>query len=302
MIKVAETRSFSEAAAQLMISQPSLSQYISRLENEIGTKIFERTVPLTLTYAGELYVATAKKMLEEEAELEERLVEIRGGLSGKLKVGTGYLNAVSLIAKIVSEFQNIYPNVQLEIYEDTEPRLKQLLDDGELDIVIATSQFDSASYEKTHLITEEYLIAIPKYFGTAGIEKETETGEDSGFDFERKIRKIDFSRLENIPVVRLHANTYMRELLDSLYDNNHIKPKSTVECTTALGAYSMAKRGVGATIIPHSLYRSDFSYNINYYSLPEMKKQREVSIVYNKSRYLNSLSREFIRIAQSCYS
>ena len=51
VIAVAETRSFSEAAAKLMISQPSLSQYISKLEEEIGAQIFERTVPLKITYA-----------------------------------------------------------------------------------------------------------------------------------------------------------------------------------------------------------------------------------------------------------
>ena len=299
IIKVAETRSFSEAAGQLMISQPSLSQYISKIENEIGLQIFERTVPLKITYAGEIYLASAKKMLKEEAELEERIADLKGGLSGKLKIGSGYLNAISLLPRIVSDFQTRYPNVQIEIYEETEPKLKQMLDDGVLDLVVATSQFNTPSYEKILLSTEEYLIAIPKFFGAIGLE---EPDEQEELDFERKIKIIDFDKLENIPLVRLQPNTYMRELIDSLYDNNHIKPRSTVECTTAMAAYSMAKRGVGATLIPYSLYKSDFSYNINYYSIPDMKKKRKVSIIYNKSRYLNNVSDEFIRIAQESYA
>lgn len=56
VITVAETKSFSEAAAKLMISQPSLSQLISKLEAEIGVQLFERTVPLSLTYDNMFFI------------------------------------------------------------------------------------------------------------------------------------------------------------------------------------------------------------------------------------------------------
>ncbi len=300
VIAVAETRSFSEAAAKLMISQPSLSQYILKLEEEIGAQIFERTVPLKITYAGEIYVKTAKKILMEEAELQDRLADLKGGISGKLKIGTGYLNAVSVLPELVAEFQRNCPNVQIEIYEDTEPKLKLLVDEGDLDLVVATSKFDAAFYAKELLEEEEYLFAVPKIFGVFGEESAPSGSREMADDYPEQtyLPVIRFSMLKNVPIIRLQPNTYIRELLDSLYDINHIRPRSTVECTTALGAYSMAKAGVGATLISYSTYRMDYSYKVNYYKIRDIVRKRQNFVVYNRSKYLSSQAREFIAVCR----
>lgn len=300
VITVAETRSFSEAAAKLMISQPSLSQYISKLEEEIGAQIFERTIPLKITYAGEIYLKTAKKILMEEAELQDRLSDLKDGLSGKIKIGTGYLNAVTVLPELVAEFQREYPNVQVEIYEETEPQLKLLADEGTLDLVVATSKFDTASYEKVLLGEEEYLIAIPKIFGTFS-EENSSKGSAEDYPERGELATIRFALLKNIPMIRLQPNTYMRELLDSLYDINHIRPRSTVECTSALGAYNMTKAGVGATLISCSTYRMDYSYKVNYYKISDIVKKRQIFLSYNKSKYLSSQTGKFIEIGQKYY-
>ena len=168
VITLAETKSFSEAAEKLMVSQPSLSQLISKLEDEIGVQLFERTVPLTITYAGEVYVNTAKKILSEEAEMQDTMAYLRGDNAGKLKIATGYLNAVAVLPELIAGFQRSHPNVQIEIFEDIEPNLKPLVDSGKVDLVLATSQFDSAGYEKVLIGEEQYLFAIPKSFGTFG--------------------------------------------------------------------------------------------------------------------------------------
>lgn len=300
VIAVAETRSFSEAAAKLMISQPSLSQYISKLEEEIGMQIFERTVPLKLTYAGEIYIKTAKKILMEEAELQDRLADLKGGISGKLRIGTGYLNAVSVLPELVAEFQRNCPNVQVEVYEDTEPKLKILVDEGNLDLVVATSQFDAALYAKVQLEEEEYLLAVPKIFGVFGEECVGRDNRGLADDYPERMElpTIRFALLKNIPIVRLQSNTYMRELLDGLCEINHIRPQSTVECTTALGAYGMAKAGVGAALISYSTYRMDYSYKVNYYKIKDIVRKRQRFVVYNRSKYLSSQAREFIAVCQ----
>ena len=83
------------SAEKLMVSQPSLSQLISKLEDEMGVQLFERTVPLTITYAGEVYVNTAKKILREEAEMQDVMAYLRGDNAGKLKIATGYIKDLS---------------------------------------------------------------------------------------------------------------------------------------------------------------------------------------------------------------
>lgn len=278
-----------------MVSQPSISQYISKLEDEIGVQIFERSVPLKLTYAGELYVKTARKILMEEAELEERLKNLRGDISGELKIGSSYLNAVFILPELVAEFQKHFPLVQVEIFEDTEPNLKLMVDAGKLDLVVATSKFDSSFYEKVLLCEDEYVFAVPKTFGDLG------SGTSNQLPGNREFPVLDISLLEKIPVIRLQSNIFLRELTDSLYDIYHIRPTSIIECTTALGAYYMVKAGAGATIISYITYRMDYSAKVNYYAIPGMNQSRKINLVYNKNKYLTNSAKEFIKIGQNHY-
>ena len=298
VITLAETKSFSEAAEKLLVSQPSLSQLISKLEDEIGVQLFERTVPLTITYAGEVYVNTAKKILSEEAEMQDTMAYLRGDNAGKLKIATGYLNAVAVLPELIAEFQRSHPNVQIEIFEDIEPNLKPLVDSGNVDLVLATSQFDSAGYEKVQIGEEQYLFAIPKSFGIFGGD---DMDTDTDYPNDRVVRPLNVSMLDNIPIIRLQQNTYIRGLVDSLYEIHHIKPKSTIECTTAIGAYSMAKAGLGATMVSYSMYKYDYSYKLNYYSISEIELRRLVSIVYDKGKYLSNLAQEFIDVSKQYY-
>lgn len=292
VLAVSEARSFSEAASMLMVSQPSISQYVSKLEEEIGVQIFERSVPLKLTYAGELYVKTARKILKEEEELEERLRDLRGEMSGKIKIGSGFLNVVSMLPGLIALFRESFPNAQVEIVEDTEPNLKYLVDEGKLDIVVATNRFDNAAYERMLLCEEDYIFAVPKHFGKV-IKDEAEDNSE--------FHTLDITALEKIPIIRLQPNTFMRELIDSLYDTNHIKPISTIDCTTALAAYNMVKAGVGATIISYSTYKMDHSDSVYYCTVKEINQKRQIFFVYNKAKYLSDLTKEFIRIGQDYY-
>ena len=85
---VADCRSVTAAAKRLYISQPSLSYIISKVEQDVGVKLFERrTYPLTLTYAGEKYVDTARKILLLNDNLRKELADIGMGEKGKISLG-----------------------------------------------------------------------------------------------------------------------------------------------------------------------------------------------------------------------
>ena len=72
--KIAEERSFSKAAEKLFLAQPALSQYILNLERELGTKLFDRSKnPISLTYAGEIFLHKAQLILEIEQDLSTEI-------------------------------------------------------------------------------------------------------------------------------------------------------------------------------------------------------------------------------------
>lgn len=283
VITLAEEKSFSEAANRLLISQPSLSQYIQKLEKELGMELFERTLPLKLTKAGESYVQTAKKIISMEEEMLKQLEDIQDGVRGKIVIGAGFLNSIVLLPNIVSLFQKRFPDVEVSVYEDMEPNLKAKADAGEIDLFFSTSEIKDPAYESIELFQEEYLLATPIGMSYGR----------SGHPF-GEFNTIDISRARDLPFIMLSSNTYISETVESIYHARGIEPKRIATCTSATAAYSMTKAGVGATLIPFSTYKTDYSLYVNYYRIADCNQRRTVHIYYNKNRYISKVMREFI--------
>lgn len=84
ILKVVECQNITRAAEQLYVSQPALSSLISKVEEELGAKIFNRnTTPLTLTQEGECYVRTARKILALQQAMTEEIENIRNCREGR---------------------------------------------------------------------------------------------------------------------------------------------------------------------------------------------------------------------------
>ena len=74
IIKVAECRNITKAAKELFISQPSLSQFITKAEEELGVRLFDRSMnPLSLTYAGTKYIEAARKIIMVNENIKKEL-------------------------------------------------------------------------------------------------------------------------------------------------------------------------------------------------------------------------------------
>lgn len=308
IITLAEEKSFSEAANKLLISQPSLSQYVQKLEKELGIELFERTVPLKLTYAGETYLESAKKIISIEDELQERIIDIADGKRGKIYLGVGFLNSATLIPNIVNVYRQSFPDVELILEEDMEPNLKIKADAGELDLIFATSRFEDSRYERVELFQEDFLLAVPKCMSTS--DKETsykemshnETNENEELiNTARQIPTISVDRVKDVPFILLKSNTFIRQIVENSFTKVGIKPKCAATCTSAIGAYGMAKAGVGATLIPYSTFQNDYSSNVEYYRLEDSNFKRSMSIYYNKEKYISRIVREFISISEEYF-
>ena len=112
---IAQCGSITTAAKKLFVSQPSLSQMLRQLEQEIGLPIFDRsTSPLRLTYAGEKYLYAAERILAVNSELESQLREIKHEHSGRLRLGISVTRAMQVLLLVVPVFSGQYPHVSLE--------------------------------------------------------------------------------------------------------------------------------------------------------------------------------------------
>ncbi|HXB22154.1 MAG TPA: LysR family transcriptional regulator [Candidatus Solibacter sp.] len=153
--------SFTRAAEQLGIAQPSLSQQIRVLEKQIGFPLFERLGrSVRLTEYGEALKARAVNILQQVAEAESSLANLQEGVRGRLRIGVIPTIMPYLIAPHIKGFLKEFPDVDLQFMEDTTPQLIEQLQSGDLDIVVAGLPIRNPDIICSELFREPLFLAV----------------------------------------------------------------------------------------------------------------------------------------------
>lgn len=136
LIAVHECGSISAAAKKLYMSQPLLSQKIRSLENELGTEIFSRkNYPISLTYAGEQVLQSARQIVKSRNDLEYQLREIKGEERGTLHIGISAHRSI-MLTRVIPEYKYRYPNVEICIHEHTPTSFTNLLLENQVNFAL----------------------------------------------------------------------------------------------------------------------------------------------------------------------
>src|SRR5258707_5542219 len=114
--KVAELGSFSRAAEALFLTQPTISEHIRALEDELGVQLLDRLGRgATPTRAGELMLGYARRMLALSREARQALDQFQGRLSGQLVVGGSTIPGEYLLPALIGQFKAKYPDISISL-------------------------------------------------------------------------------------------------------------------------------------------------------------------------------------------
>ncbi len=167
--EVWRSKSVSEAAKKLYISQPALSSSIKKAEEELGAPIFNReTLPFTLTPEGKIYVEAIEKMIAIEEEMRESIMGISTMNSGKITVGTATHLSSYAIPKICERFREKYPKIDINIIWSTTKELPNLLEEKNVDLIFTSSDTKEKNFVVEPLFEERCIIVIKRDY--EGIE------------------------------------------------------------------------------------------------------------------------------------
>ncbi len=138
-LKAAETLNFTDAAKQMYITQSTLSQQIKQLETELNVLLFDRIgKKVFLTEAGNEFLPFAKQTVGDADLAVQRIQDLQGIRTGKLRIGITYSLSFGL-APIILRFMKEYPNIKLEVFYNTAQELLQMLKNRDLDFVLSFS-------------------------------------------------------------------------------------------------------------------------------------------------------------------
>lgn len=172
LIAAAEAGSFSRAARRMNIRQATLSRHVIEVEKRLGITLFDRrTRGATLTTNGVAYLTTARRIVKEFEELNERVRSTRAGEAGRLGVGFYTSFSAGNLRATFSEFSARFPKVSVRGFERDRDMLLAGIESGLLDIVIIIGERPYPGMKSRPLWSERHLVVMPENHRLASRER-----------------------------------------------------------------------------------------------------------------------------------
>ena len=279
------TRSFSLVADELNISQPALSKQILNLEKEIGTKLFERnTIPLSVTPAGEYFVAQAQSLLESQDKLISSMKKFVTEKKEELTIGISPFRSLYLMPKITNQILKEFKNTEVVLREAGGEQLRKEILEGKYDFAVINLPVDENALEVIPLEADKLVLAVPNDLALNLSESNEAFPE------------IDFSLCKNIPFVMVSPGQEMRKLCDKLCNNNGFVPDIAAQVVGVTTAWTLAASGVGATLVPYQFIKNQKTDTVRLFKIKDKLYTRQPAIVYKKGHYLSDSAKYAIKL------
>lgn len=163
LIAVDKYRHFGNAAESCFVTQPTLSAQLGKLEKELGVLLFDRSkMPVIPTEIGVQIISQAKKVVSESKGILELVAQLKGDISGTLKLGIIPTLAPYLLHRFIRKFLNKYPNVKLEVQEMVTEEVVKRLKNDELDLGIIVTPLDEPGIVEKPMFYEKFYAYFSK--------------------------------------------------------------------------------------------------------------------------------------------
>ena len=240
VLKIAEKKNFSAAARELFIAQPSLSQQILKLEQELGIPLFIRhSKSVSLTEAGEHFTAAAERILNNLDQLSDRMDKFSRMQDGTLRVGmlwiAGYLN----LTQILTDFHQKYPGITYKVTVDGSQALLKML------LARSINSAFIISHEKILRKEEDlYYQKLQDDYYVAVVNK--------SHPFARKnVLKIEDFHEQNI--IMPSKDSAFRKELEQILDQHFVVPKVVCETSQSDIGMQLADQGLAIYFSSNSI-------------------------------------------------
>ena len=280
-----------KAARKLYISQPTLNQFLSKQESEIGAPLFKRANgTYVLTPVGELYADYARKVLSLTDILEKDICRISN--TSRIKIGTSASRALQMLTFILVDFCKYYPQVELTLSNGSLQIMNEAISKGDMDVAFVTvPSLEPWKGQSIELKKEEVVFAVPVSHPYC-----RQLGPDTPHTLNSSQLIEHFG---SSPFILQLKGSCIRYLIDDFFEGRNFNPVVACNTSNAHSICDMVASNIGSGFIPTGYAVS--SPEIACFSL-EPKMYRTHSILYRKDlipgaphRYLFDLAEKYAK-------
>jgi LysR family transcriptional regulator, hydrogen peroxide-inducible genes activator len=272
---VARTGSFTRAAQREHVAQPSLSQQIRKLEDELGTPLFDRLGrTVRLTQMGEAFLPRAEGILRQLDETRLEIQEMSGAEQGKLVIGAIPTIAPYFLPARLTSFAAQFPRVHISVVEEVTAELLNLVHRGAIDLAVLALPVPAPHCGCRELFRERLYAVVPHRHPLA------------------RLTRIRIEQIEGDPFLLLKEGHCFRENTLAACSRARLQPNVVFESgqfTTILG---MVAAGVGVSIVPEMAVEE--RAGCRFIPLANDGAYRRVGVVQLKQRFRGRVHRAFL--------
>ena len=263
------------AATRLFMTQPSLSQQLHLLENELGVKLVQRgSRRITVTEAGCLLNERAGQILDLLAATALEVKELHEGYKGTLSIGTIASSGVTLLPSLIRDYHQQYPNINFQLLEGDTPRILDLLKSGVIEIGIVRAAFDSELYDWVDLPTEPMIAAMSPQWNC-----------------EEQSQYISIHELADKPLLLHRSNEAM---IIECCQRAGFQPNIICKGDDVRSLLVLANEEIGLAIVPKSALGLVPGNNIMYREFADTPLEIKKAAVWLRQRFLSTTAKHFI--------
>ena len=277
---VAKQLSFTKAAELLYMTQPAVTFQVKQLEEHFNTRLFERShSKITLTPAGDVAMEYAERILNLSNEMDTRVGELTGQISGTLLVGASTTIAEYMLPRLLGDFKAQYPNVHARLMVANSEAIEAKIADHTLDVGLIEAPSHHPQL-MSHVCCEDELVAIcaPKH----AVAQYT---------------SITPVQLAELPYVSRESGSGTREVMDDYFRKNGVQPED-LHIVMELGSREAIKgaveAGLGIAIVSRATIQKEIKLG-DLIAIPlEPRLNRPLSMVNAKEKFRSRLLQTFL--------
>ena len=272
---IAETGSFSRAAERCHVAQPSLSQQVLKLEEDLGAKLFDRLGrSVRLTEAGRAFLPHARSILHQMEAARTGVEDKRTDVRGSVTVGVIPTIAPYLMPQSVAAFSKKYPDAKLRILEETTPVLVEGLRNLSIDVAILALPLRHKEFQMYPLRTEPLYAALARDHPRAGA------------------KNLSLRELRGEQFVMLRDGHCFRDLSVAACTRAKVNPRIAFESGQFSSLLGMVAAGVGVSLV--SEMALDKNARCSYVRISDAQASRTIVAAVLRSRSFNRVQQAFL--------
>ena len=272
---IADTGNFSRAAERCRIAQPSLSQQVQKLEDDLGVKLFDRLGrSIRLTEAGRVFIPRARAILEQLDAARSSAADKNADLRGNVTVGVIPTVAPYLMPAYTASFAKKFPDAKLRIIEETTSVLVEGLRDLSIDVAILALPLRHKDLELFPIRTEPLFAVLKKNHPRA------------------RAKSLALKDLRGESFVMLRDGHCFRDLSLDTCTRARITPNIAFESGQFSSLLGMVAAGIGVSLVPEMAI--DRNANCGYVRLSDAQATRTIVAAVVRGRSFNRVQQAFV--------